>query len=206
MVEENLSPPYTFVCLTENTNGLNNNIQVMDLPNLQTSGWWYKLSMFNDLGISGTALFMDLDVVIYRNIDKFFEFSPGDFCIIRDFNRCNIPKIQKMNSSVFRLELNSLQHVYRNYVSATQVYNKRFRGDQEFIENQVKNFSYWPDSWALSYKWEMHNRHSVKFDGKLYKFTDRLNPLDTDETSIAVFHGTPNPHECTDPWVIQHWR
>ncbi len=205
MVEKHLSPPYKFICLTDDTTGIQPNIETMTLPNMQTSGWWYKTAMFSDMGLTGTALFLDLDVIIYRNIDKFFDYSPGSFCIVRDFNRCNIKNIKKMNSSIFRLELGSHQNVYRNYVSSIQAYNTRFRGDQEFIESQIKDFVYWPDEWALSYKWEMHNRRSIKFINGLYSFTDSDLPTDTDETSIAVFHGSPNPHECSDIWVNQHW-
>jgi hypothetical protein len=31
-------------------------------------------------------------------------------------------------------------------------------------------------------------------------------PRILDNTSIAVFHGEPNPQECLDPWVIDNWR
>ena len=26
------------------------------------------------------------------------------------------------------------------------------------------------------------------------------------ETSIAVFHGDPQPANCQDPWCIENWR
>lgn len=205
MVERNLSSPYSFICLTDDATGLNSNITILPLPDIKTSGWWYKTAMFSNLGLQGVGLFIDLDVVIYRNIDKFFEYSPGDFCIIRDFNRCNIKNIVKMNSSVFRLNLNSLQHVYNAYKSSPDTYNKKFKGDQEFIESQIKNYVFWPDEWARSYKWEMHDKRSIVFDGARYGFQSAA-PKDFAETSIAVFHGKPNPHECSDHWVLQHWH
>lgn len=206
MVERNLSLPYTFVCFTEDPTGLNPNIVVQPLPDIKTSGWWFKTAIFGDLGFKGVGLFIDLDVVIYRNIDKFFEYSPGDFCIIRDFNRYNIKNIVKMNSSVFRLNLNSLHHVYNTYKSSPEVYNTKFKGDQEFIESQIKKYVFWPDEWIRSYKWEMRDKRSMVFDGSSYRFTAPVSPSDFSETSIAVFHGTPNPHECADPWVLQHWH
>lgn len=205
MVGKNLSPPYKFVCLTNDAAGLDASIDVLPLPDIKTSGWWYKTAMFSDLGLQGVGLFVDLDVVIYRNIDKFFEFSPEKFCITRDFNRSSIKNLVKMNSSVFRLNLNSLQHVYRSYASSPDSYNRKFKGDQEFIESQIKDYVFWPDNWAKSYKWEMRDRRSMIFDGKHYRFLSPPTPIDDPDTSIAVFHGNPNPHECADNWVIQHW-
>jgi hypothetical protein len=205
MVERNLSPPYTFICLTDDSVGLNPNIVVRPVPDIKTTGWWYKTAFFGDLGLQGTGLFVDLDVVIYRNIDKLFDFAPSNFCIIRDFNRSTIKNIVKMNSSVFRLDLNSLQHVYNNYASSPDVYNKKFRGDQEFIESQIKNYVFWPDEWIRSYKWEMHDRRSMVIDGGKYRFQSPKIPRDYSDTCIAVFHGNPNPHECADEWVVQHW-
>ena len=40
-------------------------------------------------------LYLDLDVIVFENIDKLFTYAPGHFCIIRDFNRKNLPNWQK---------------------------------------------------------------------------------------------------------------
>jgi hypothetical protein len=82
---------------------------------------------------------------------------------------------------------------------------KRFHGDQDFIFKHIKNVSFWPDEWIQSYKWEMRNRGDlVKIDGKRnFKKTD--NPVVKRDTSIAVFHGEPDIHDCKDEWVKTQW-
>jgi hypothetical protein len=44
----------------------------------------------------------------------------------------------------------------------------------------------------------------VKIHGKR-NFKDVGEPVVLPETSIAVFHGDPNPADCRDPWVIERW-
>ena len=31
-------------------------------------------------------------------------------------------------------------------------------------------------------------------------------PVIKDDTSVAVFHGDPNPHNCKDQWVKENWK
>ena len=77
MVKRNCSLSFEFVCFTENTNGLDSNIKTMPLPQIPAiKGWWYKPYFFSgDFPLDGTILYIDLDVIIFRNIDKLFEFS-----------------------------------------------------------------------------------------------------------------------------------
>jgi hypothetical protein len=36
-------------------------------------------------------------------------------------------------------------------------------------------------------------------------FETNGDPVILTETSVAVFHGDPNPHNCKDQWVINNW-
>lgn len=205
MVERNLSLPYEFVCFTDDPSGLDPGIKTVDLPNIKTTGWWYKLSVFNQLPFTGTMLFLDLDLIIFKNIDYLFSYKADNFCIIRDFNRSVSPNYSRMNSSVFRFQINSLTHVYKTYTQNTEAINRRFRGDQDYIETQVSNFSFWPDDWIRSYKWEIRDRRSLTNVNGRYTFSRPAEPIIFPDTSIAVFHGSPNPHECDDVWVKESW-
>lgn len=205
MVERNLSLPYKFICFTDNATGLDSSIEIRQLPDIKATGWWYKLSVFNQLPFQGTALFLDLDLIVFKNIDHLFTYKPGSFCSIRDFNRSVSPNYNRINSSVFRFEINSLTHIYNSYIQNSDVITRRFRGDQDYIETQIPNNVFWPDNWIRSYKWEMRDRKSMVQQGNTYTFTKPENPVIFPDTSIAVFHGTPNPHECADTWVKQNW-
>jgi hypothetical protein len=210
MVRNNLTLDYEFVCYTENTKGIDPGIRVEPLPKLTVEGWWFKPMFFNPLlGLPGTVLFLDLDVVIFRNIDMLFNYKPGEFLIIRDFNRHIFKEYKKFNSSVFRLTTGHHSHVYENFVKDPRSICKRFKGDQDWIYSQVtKDFSFWPDEWIQSYKWECRKRAAIdkaKPKGER-DFLKAGEPAMLDNTSIAVFHGEPNPHNCKDPWVINNWK
>jgi hypothetical protein len=210
MVERNLTVPHEFVCFTEDTTGIDKAITIKPLTLLSgVEGWWYKPLFFNpNLGLEGTILFLDLDLIIFRNIDNLFTYKPNEFCIIRDFNRHNYKNYDKFNSSVFRLNTGQHSQVYSDFIKDTRAITSMLQGDQDWIRNSIKNkFQYWPNEWIQSYKWEMRDRPLIirTADGKR-NFQTPGEPKIKLETSIAVFHGEPNPHDCIDPWCKENWK
>ena len=208
MFDRNCTLPVKFACFTEDTTGIDSNIECFPLPNLKVNGWWYKPMFFDpNLPISGTMLYCDLDVIIFNNIDKFFTYRPGNFCILRDFNRYLRKDWKKFNSSIFRLDVGMQSHVYRNFVSDPITNSRRFHGDQDWIYDQVKeDWNYYPDKWAQSYKWEMRGRPTMtKINGKRNWEKPGVPDIHPD-TSVAVFHGDPNPADCIDDWPKEHWK
>tara|TARA_B110000503_G_C7016466_1_gene357930 strand:+ start:50 stop:922 length:873 start_codon:yes stop_codon:yes gene_type:complete len=210
MVKRNLTIPFEFVCFTEDHKNINREIRIEPLPvRSDVSGWWYKPYFFNpELPLKGTILFIDLDVVIFNNIDYLFTYLPGQFCIIRDFNKITNPTWKKFNSSIFRLETGQHPQVYTNFISNPKEVSKRFHGDQDWIFNQVtSNFNYFPDEWLQSYKWEMRGKpHMQRDKNGVRNFLTPGEPKILSNTSVAIFHGEPNPHNCIDQWVVDNWR
>lgn len=209
MVKRNLTIDYEFVCFTEDSNGIDDNIRIEPLPSYALSGWWFKPYFFDpNLPLKGTILFLDLDMIIFRNIDNLFTHDPNQFYIIRDFNRYAIKDYSKFNSSVFRINTGQHSEVWRNFITNADSIMKRYHGDQDWIRVCVtQNFNYWPDEWIQSYKWEMRGKPA--FDKKprgKRDFAINGDPIIKDETAIAVFHGDPNPHNCKDKWVIDNWQ
>jgi hypothetical protein len=210
MVSKNLTIEHEFVCFTEDPTGIDERIRVESL-NLMSgvSGWWYKPMFFSPtLPLKGTILFLDLDMIIFRNIDNLFTHDPGNFYIIRDFNRYAIANYNKFNSSVFRLNTGQHTEVWTNFINNASSIMRRYHGDQDWIRVCItQNFNYWPDEWIQSYKWEM--RGKPKFNNMprgQRDFAVNRDPTIKDNTSIAVFHGDPNPHNCRDQWVIDNWK
>jgi hypothetical protein len=209
MVSRYLTVEHEFVCFTEDSKGINPEIRIEPLPKMPVQGWWYKPMFFNpELGIKGTIVFLDLDIIIFRNIDWLFTYKPTEFCIIRDFNRRNSPNLIKMNSSIFRIETGQHRHVYDNFINDPVRNSRKFHGDQDWIFAQTKNnkYQFWPDSYIQSYKWEMRKGAKVVVTNSRRNFEEIGEPAVLPDTSIAVFHGEPNPHTCADAWCIQHWR
>jgi len=208
MVDRHLTLPYNFYCLTENPLGLDDGIEVIKLPD-HLQGWWCKPYMYsNSLPIEGTILYMDLDVVIGSNIDKLFTFHPGEWCVIRDFTRAMQPTWQKYNSSVIRFKKGQLNNVWTEFNKDPQKIIGSHFGDQDWLWTAAKGTAkLWPDSWIQSYKWEIRKDRQLTAGEKgKRKFMNKENPTPPEECCIAVFHGDPNPHNCTDPWVVNNWK
>jgi len=206
MVDRNISVPYEFVCFTENDSNLDKNIRVEPLPKLPTQGWWYKpYFMSADLPLDGTMLFLDLDVVVFRNIDELFTYKPGKFCIIRDFNRHVRSNWDRMNSSVFRTTVGEYHNLWEDFKKHVSNHTARNRGDQDWMYKHIKNHEFWPDEWIMSYKWEMRSKSSLTIVNGKRNFKEIDRPRVQPSTKIAVFHGDPNPHNCEDPWVKERW-
>jgi len=208
MVQRYLTVPHEFVCYTEDPRGLNSNIVVKALPSIQLKGWWYKTMLFNpQLECKGTILFLDLDLIIFRNIDYLFTHEPGKFVVCKDFNRCFQPHWQKFNSSVVRWCTGQHAQLYNNFIKDPVGISRKFHGDQDWLFDQVKkDFVYWPEEWIQSYKWEMRGNPKLVRTAIGKNFVGPGEPKIKKATSIAVFHGDPNPRECVDPWCQQHWK
>ena len=95
MVRRHLTGDFQFVCLTDDERGVRPEVRCLPIPPLnlhlapgQRDGAWKKLTTFEaDLhGLRGTALFLDLDVVVVGSLDGFFT-QQGEFLIIHDYPR-----------------------------------------------------------------------------------------------------------------------
>jgi len=208
MCKRNITVPYEFHCITDDTNGLEPHINTIQLPNdpwIKT--WWSKLWMFGGhFPLKGNILYFDLDVVVFNNIDPLFTHNTGRFHIIRDFNRCRVKDWSLSNSSVMRWEAGKLNYLWDEFVEKPNVIMQNNHGDQDWISKRAKaDINWFPDEWIRSYKWEMIGMKDTKLlmkDGK--KFFRK--PVDiSPENKVAVFHGEPKPFNCADEWVVKNW-
>jgi hypothetical protein len=210
MVKRNCTVEFEFVCLTDDPTGLDPHIKTIPLPgNLQ--GWWCKPYMFSrDLPIKGTILYMDLDVVVAGKLDKLFTYQPNHWCTIRDFTRAMRPDWKRYNSSVVRFKTGELHKVWEDFQADQQNIQRRLHGDQDWLyeATRTNQAMFYPDSWILSWKWEVRKDKQFASSGvkgsKKFKNIENVKPRV--ECCLTVFHGDPNPHNCDDPWVVDNWR
>jgi len=211
MVSKNCTLDYEFVCLTDDPGGLIKDIRTIELPKYLT-GWWCKPYMFNaDLPLGDTVLYIDLDVVISGSIDKLFTYSPGHWCTVRDFTRAMRPNWHKYNSSVIRFNKGQLGFLWQEFNNDHIAIQKQYFGDQDFLyaathKNQAPML--YPDSWILSWKWEVRKNREFAPGGRKGKKKLKLieNVTPRVECCVCVFHGDPNPELCEDPWVVDNWK
>tara|TARA_B100001113_G_scaffold353802_1_gene360044 strand:- start:1726 stop:2352 length:627 start_codon:yes stop_codon:yes gene_type:complete len=199
---------FKFSCITDDETGLDEDINIIKFPShpgIKT--WWSKVWMFSkDLPLEGTLLYFDLDVVLFRNIDNLWDYEPGKFCILQDFNRCRIENWHICNSSVMRWEAGSLNHLWDIYNDHWQRIQGNNHGDQDYITaKEGKTATRWPVTWIQSYKWEMVGKKDTKIrNGK--KFVFQNPPTIPDDCHTAVFHGEPKPFNCGDKLIVDNWK
>jgi hypothetical protein len=218
MVSNQLSIPFEFYCLTENTQGIDPGINILALeiePGLK--GWWYKLQLFKPdfYGLTGQVMFLDLDVVIVNNMDALFSYHPNDFVIIKDLKPGLI-----YNSSVFKFSLGSRPEVWQRFLDDKNAIMARMHGDQDWISEVINDAVLWPKDWVVSFKKECNARtkHSFGRIGEKLRKHGFLMPkgeaVPPADAKLVYFHGKPDPDDVAEhsygmykaaPWIKKHW-
>ncbi|MCR5839067.1 MAG: hypothetical protein K6G94_05475 [Kiritimatiellae bacterium] len=224
-----LTRPFRFVCVTDDPTGLVEGVEAVPFPGAPPGwkgGWpsiFIKLCVFRDgfAGLSGPTLFLDIDQIIMGPLDRFFDYRPGEFCIIHNWIELRKNLFRKRpaigNSSCFRFEAGQMNHVYERFLAeqdrARDV--RQFRTEQAFMTHAVgiENVSWWPENWVKSFK----RACAWPFPLNLL-----FRPRVAKDTSILCFHGHPSPLEAIAgykgkrhhpeqrtlpaPWVGSLWR
>ena len=222
-VQRNLSAAFRFVCFTDNSQGIRPEVEVYPLPqvNLQAAthlGQFQKLGLFQSgIGdLEGPCLYFDLDVIIVRSIDCFFEYMPGEFCVCREWLSPNkrllnrlFSKVIDVNTSIFRFEANSMQFVIDRLNEEPQIL-KNIKLEQSWVAHVVGDqVSWWPSEWVSSFK---HRR-------PVYPFSFFWPPVLPPGTRVMVFNGPLKPSHAVNgnfelsprricrsaQWAEQHW-
>lgn len=216
MLEKNLRLPFEMVCLTDDSRGINSAVRCLPLPSLDLPAGlpergWLKLTAFGPLPLEGTALFLDLDLVILRNIDHFFSYHREErdkLYIIKDFkHRRRITG----NSSVYRFQLNAYPELLADFRANFPAIRRKFRNEQAFLSHWLHErqlLRYWPEGWCRSYKY-----HCLA-PPPLDHFIAPRKP----DCDILIFHGEINPdqaitggggkwyrHVKPAPWLADYW-
>ena len=215
MVSSNLSSPFRFVCFTENSAGIRDEVEIQDLPELDLPAGapergWRKLTVFKkDFGgLSGTTLFLDLDVVIVGSLDDFFSHS-GDFLIAHDKKNPNKPE---GNSSIFRFEIGQYPQILQYFEQNSALVKSQVRHEQAYLSREMHKLGkleYWPDEWVPSFKYRCCPSWLKSW---------LQAPSIPAGAKVILFHGLPNPPEAIkgisgkwyrhikpSPWIKDYW-
>jgi len=222
MVQRNLKRPHRFICLTDDPDGIVDGVESLPLPDV---GWdaepdinlhgWKKVGLMAPAvgGLSGTALFLDLDVVIVGALDRFFEQS-GEVQMIKDFRPVRVRGDHFVgNTSVLRFELGVCPELYERFREDFPGIRRRLRNEQEYLSHhfhEQNQLHYWPEQWCVSFK-----HHCVGWGLPSYWRTPQIPT----GAAIVVFHGEPSPRQAISgdggkwyrnirptPWIEDYWR
>jgi hypothetical protein len=193
----NSKRPVHFVCFTDNSAGLDPNIDARPIPDVGVpmekhySGAWPKMTLFgrhyNDL--SGRALFIDLDTMILDDIDPFYD-VPGGIVMLNTgqnwvdhvTHHAPLPA-----SGVFTMDVGSQVDMYDRFIADQAQAYADFQLEQEFIAAYADDVQLWDTHWVLSFK--AHLRQPLIKD---WLFEPKTPPKGA---KMVAFHGNPRPIE-----------
>ncbi|PTU32779.1 glycosyl transferase [Stenotrophobium rhamnosiphilum] len=193
MVRRHTTGPIRLICLTDNHEGLRPEVESFDLPELgcehpqRTHGKWKKVVLWGrELhGLTGTALFVDLDSVIVDSLDPYFSYgSPDDVLLARNWAK---PFQRLGQTSVFRFPIGKNPHILDNFRADPQGTADRFHYEQHYITSSVTGgIKLWPEAWTRHFR--LHCMLPFPFR---YFFQARLPR----GSRIVTFPGGPNPSD-----------
>lgn len=227
-VRRHLHREFRFVCITDDPAGLDRGVDAQPFPEAPEGmprKWpniFVKLMLFKDgiAGLEGPTLFLDIDQIITDDIDCFFDWKPGEFCIIHNWVELRKRILRKApdvgNSSCFRFEAGKMNWVWEKFLAEMDraMDQRHFRTEQAFLTYAVasrQKVNWWPEDWVRSFKrscvwpWPLNHLLVPKFAAG---------------TKILCFHGSPNPDQAIAgykgkhlntwtlpaPWVKEMWE
>lgn len=208
-VRRHLARPHRFICFTDDADGLDAGVEAMPLPDLGLPDGhddlrWRKLALFRrDLaGLRGTALFLDLDLIVVDDLSPFFDIDgPGAVLTVRDDDLFRPKPLRRLtperdrfhrtvgNSSVVRFEVGRHAHVLEAFVADPEAATARYEISQQFQSAQLAargDLGYWPKGWCVSFKNDCMPRHLLTYVS---------DPVLPPGARIVLFAGEPKMAE-----------
>lgn len=169
--------------------------------------WWYKMQLFNSQHHSGPLLYLDLDVVIVKDISWIASLPTTHLWGCRDFRYLQNPNKITLNSSVMWWNTADFAWVWQQFVTSNVSQTvRRFPGDQDYLAQELgpNRIRYLNERAIKSWRWQCING-GYDFARRQHRQPGTGTHID-DDTSIVVFHGHPKPHETRDAVIQQLWQ
>ena len=209
------------ICFTDDVLGINKNVTCKPLPDISLpheikNSPWRKISIWQHplSNLEGDVLFLDLDIVITGNLDQFFSYNPGKYCVIENWTQLGMGI---GNTSCFRFPVGKYHHLFREFEQNPEYIWKKYHIEQVFLSNRIQDQVFWPSEWCKSFK------HDLLPIWPIRMWQPAKLPIDT---SIVAFTGKPDPDDVingvwpvkksqiykkvykqlkTPQWVLDNW-
>jgi len=202
-VKRNIKRPFRFICFTENSDGIRDEVEVHPLPVVpfedamvtamttgKRRGAWRKVTMMkpDEVGLEGPTLVMDLDVVVSGPMDGFFDHAPGKICMGRDWLERRRRRVGG-HGSVYRFDPGKHDFLYTEFEDDIQT-SIAYKGEQRYISltaHKYKQLEYFPDGWICSFK-----RQGIP----ILPLNFFIEPRLPEKCRVMCFHGDPKMEEA----------
>ena len=195
MTKRYLTIPFDFICLTENSQNLLKQIKVINLEDRSIKGWWNKCLLFKPGLLNGSCLYLDLDMIIVKNIDEFI-INNQYLNILCNSISLNNKIYNRINSSMMfwdtkNIELNKIWFQYSEnklfYDTHKPSINEIYGDQKVIIESNVK-YKFFPTD-------------KIRY----FKFIENQNTLDAN-ISIIVCKGKKQKDHKSNFFIRNYWK
>ncbi len=194
MCRRNITGDFTLICFTDDTTGVRSEVKCLPLPSLgceipkDVPGKWPKVALWSPelSGLSGTALFIDLDSVIVANIDEYFTYGdPQDVITARNWVRV----FQKTGqTSVFRFPIGGHPYMLENLQADPANLSRKYQFEQNYVTAGIRGgIKFWPSSWTKHF-----GLHSMG----IWPLRYLRPPIIPEGVKIITFPGRPKPPDA----------
>ncbi len=226
-VRRNMSRPVRFICMTEETDGLHPDIEVIPLPVepylepmnralavANRQGAMRKTSLFKPglvPDLKGPVLGFDLDVVITGSLDEIHDLAPGTIAMRHDWVEARKGR-PTGHGSVFRFDPAAHPFLYNDLAANPYEEVEKARGsEQRYTSHKAMDngvFTYIPGDWVVSFK----------YDCNPFPMNYLRAATLPEATKVVCFHGRPKMPQAIEGytgsliryakpcgWLQDHW-
>ncbi len=190
-----------FFCFTDNTDGLNKNIETIDMDVTEYQDWyrwwpaWCKILMFNHLHEFDRKIFFDLDVIIHGDITPILEHDENFSLVYSKWKGVKF-KIKNKNKSMYNsscIVWKDNRDVYEYWNMNAQHFVSLYGGTDDFYHNEKIPRTALP---LIFYSY----RDGAKPD-QLRSFLMR------EDHAVAILHQEPKNHTLNEDEhpIIKYW-
>ncbi len=231
MVCRNLSKKFRFFCVTDNGEGVNPEVNIVDLPRSDLPGNSPKLWTFSEnfLGLENGDLVvsLDIDIVIVGNIDFLADNPECNFVIAK--HRASKAKVRG-HGAVYRLRVGSHTEIWNDFIASPEKFGMAFPGlngnafsEQDWLESKFgpDAIVYFPEEKIILFRSDCNarapsyvlGRRAGRYGLTLAMIGDAKLPGKGE--AIVSFAGKVKPadvmhkhsgHLRRAPFVANHWK
>lgn len=221
----NTSQPVRFICLTDDAEGLDADIETYPIPafdfyrDTPRAGVWPKISLFHpDLtAYADLVVFIDIDTVIVGPLDDLFD-DPGDALTMltcgEKWRTMREDVAPEPATGVMTYRVAHQTHIFETFAANRDGFTQDFTLEQQYVGATAKRVQYYPVRWIESFKYHLRRRHLVDLV---------LAPRPpAPSTKLVAFHGFPRPSQVAETgntwarpprsglrrpkWLLAYWR
>ena len=192
MVARNVTPPFRFVCFTDSDEGIRTEVECHPLPSLPVEipktkqGIWGKVRLFSRklADLQGTALFLDLDILITGNLDDLFSYGDNNRVVIA---RNPVRPLERLGqSSVYRFPVGKLTPILEEFCANPKEVTESYVYEQRFLtQNAPGGAMFFPNRWIRHFRLQCMRTFPLNYF---------LQPKLPNAAKVVIFPGGLHPH------------